>query len=134
MFVPFRALYPECLFLIEGSPQLGPLQCLDTSCHVSANCMETLVKRVHYLFDRVEPSALMMIAYFKHHSSGESIKAGVFHKDLREPRRITVNPHGFRKFQTEGMVKQWTPTQEYLMIAALPTPRVIPVTELLKIR
>lgn len=112
-FIPFRSIYQECFLLIDGEPKLHPLFCLKNTCHRNASCMEVLAKRVYYFFNEIEPAAQQLITYFK---VGVSLKAGVFNKDLSEPRLITLNQSGFDKFKKDSEIKQWIIKQEFINI------------------
>jgi hypothetical protein len=95
--------------------------------------MEILAKRVNYWFTRVEPAAEMFIAYFRYRDRPDSIRAGVFHKDLREPRTITLNVSALAKFKKEGHEKYFTPTQEYNNIHGIQQlPHIIPASSLIR--
>lgn len=89
---------------------MSPLQCLETSCPVDANCMATLVVRVNKIFDHVEGSELL-IAYFKLPSG--RIRAGVFTSDLSEARVTTCNKTALTKFQQEGTSYEWQPGVDF---------------------
>lgn len=129
IFMPFRFIYPECLVLIEPHQQLSPLHCLKGPCHVDKGCMEILARRVNYLFTHVCPDGQQIIAYFKYRDRPDSIRAGVFTRDLSEPRLMTLNKSAFLKFQKEGVTYQWIPSDEYLFIGR--SENLIPVQNLL---
>ena len=130
MFVPLRFVYPECSKLIEGYDQLSPLFCLrNDHCPANNGCMDILAKRLNYLFTRVVPNARQIIAYFKYPDRPDSLRAGIFTRDMKEPTTMTLNRSAFQKFQREGEVFSWTPTSEYLHI--LPSSNIIPVESLL---
>lgn len=113
VFVPLKFLYPECMVLIEPHEQVYPLQCLLTSCPADSRCMERLAKRVHFWFDKVVPDGVHLYAYYKYRDRPQSIRAGLFDKDLNEPRTIVLNQSAFRKFMKEGITYQWTPPESY---------------------
>lgn len=131
VFIPLRYIYPECSVLISTSPQLHPLFCLShDQCPANNNCMDTLVRRVNYFFTEVAPKAQLMVAYFSHADRPESLRAGLFFRDLSEPRLIVANRSAFQKFQTEGKHFTWIPPVDYYNISA-PT-GIIPVEKLIK--
>lgn len=110
-----------------------PLKCMqDDSCPKNKNCAESLAKRVHHFFQHVEPDAELMVAYFKYHDKPNSIRAGVFNKDLEEPKLMTVNPYAFRKFQKEGITKQWSPSAEFCGIGGTSIPTIISPSSLIR--
>lgn len=123
-FIHLKYVYPECFILREGHPQTNPLQCFHTSCPANKNCMETLAKRIHYLFDNVMFGTELLLVYFKNNTG--SIRAGVFYKDLREPVVMTCNPYGFKKFQKEGETYKWFPTSEFYLIGGISEQLIVP--------
>lgn len=116
MFIPLRDLYPECLVLIEPHAQAFPLQCLQRPCNAMKGCPEILAKRVHYLFTNVCPEAQQIFAYIKYRDRPNSIRAGLFDRNLADPRVIILNPYGFRKYRNEGLTYEWVPTDDYLFM------------------
>lgn len=73
--------------------------------------MPVLAERVHKFFMYHEPSALQLLAYYKTPSG--SIRAGVFTRQVDEPRVITCNQHGLQKLQKIGVVKEWAPDDSF---------------------
>ena len=97
--------------------------------------MEGLAKRVHYLFDNVVFDAELIIAYFKYRDRPNSLRGGVFFRDMLEPQVKTLNPWAFQKFQREGDVFKWVPPKEFYNInTVLTTPNIIPVESLVKLK
>lgn len=134
IFLPFKFLYPECSILIKGEQKLYNLLCLKANCPRNKNCPEVLAKRVHYFFSEVEPLGELIISYFTHPNCGTSIKAGIFTKQLDEPRLITVNKSGFDKYRKESIIKQWSVTDEFINIGGYyPLDNIIPAGNLIKI-
>lgn len=130
VFIPLKYLYGECFTLIEKHDQLSPLHCLRNDiCPVNIGCMDILAKRVDYFFTHVAPDAKLLIAYFKYRDKPGSIRAGVFDRDLTEPKVMTLNQSAFKKFQKEGLAFTWIPTMEYLTLSRSST--LIPVQNLL---
>lgn len=130
VFIPFKFLYPECLTLIEPYEQLYPLHCLrNDHCPVNRGCMDILAKRVNYLFTNVIPDGQQIIAYFKYRDRPQSIRAGVFTREMDEPKLMTLNHSAFKKFQKEGLAFTWIPTDEFMLMS--PDPKLIPVESLL---
>lgn len=111
LFIPLKALYPECSVYITEHTSVNNLQCLSTSCPVDKNCMGKLVPRVSALFDQ-DKDVKMIVAYFKERNS-QRIRAGVFTRDLSEPGLVTCNPFALKKFQKEGVVYQWFPHSDF---------------------
>ena len=132
VFMPFRYLDPECLFLIKEHEGLYPLNCMRGDCFMNRNCAESLAKRVWYFFENVEPSAKLMIAYFKYRDKPNSIRAGIFSKDMSEPRVSTLNPYAFRKFQKEGVTKRWWPSLDFCGIGKEDFPKLISLSDITK--
>lgn len=130
VFMPFRFIYPECLTLIEKYEQLSPIHCLNNDhCPANKGCMDILVKRVNYLFTHVVPDAQQIIAYFKYRDRPDSIRAGIFTRDLAEPKLMTLNRSAFQKFQRESIMFTWIPNDEYLLMS--PEPKLLTVETLL---
>lgn len=128
LFIPFRYVYPECLKLLEPHDQTFPLLCLRSDhCPGNKNCMGTLTHRLNYLFSQVEPDVELIVAYFKWRDR-PSIRAGIFHRDMRVPRLVIVNPTALKKFLNEGEQKIWFPKNEYWMTQARPD--IIPAESL----
>jgi hypothetical protein len=117
IFIPFKYVYGECNTLIEKYDQLSPLHCLKNDmCPANIGCMDVLAKRVNYLFTHVVPDGKLLIAYFKYRDKPGSIRAGVFERDLGEPRLMTLNQSAFKKFQREGIAFTWIPSDDYLLM------------------
>lgn len=130
VFIPFKYVYGECQTLIEKHPQLSPLHCLKNDhCPVNSGCMDVLAKRVDYLFTHVVPEGKLLIAYFKWPDRPKSIRAGIFDREMTEPKVMTLNISAFQKFQKEGLSFTWVPTDEYMLIR--PFSGLIPVQSLL---
>lgn len=105
MFTKLDNIYPECKQLIRGIPQLNPLICLNSSCHMDNACMKTLAIRVNLMFDAF-PSSDLLILYFKYQDS-PSLRGGIFWNDMREPKRIIINPYAWKKYKNQGNVYEW---------------------------
>lgn len=116
VFVPLKYVYPECFILINEHEKLSPLQCLQTACPANANCATKLAKRVDFLFQHVVPEAQMIYAYFKYRDKPNSIRAGVFDREMNEPKIMTLNQSAFRKFMKEGVQSTWVPPTEYWLV------------------
>lgn len=130
VFMPLRFIYPECVTLIEPFDQLSPLHCLQNDhCPANKGCMDILAKRIDYLFTTVIPDSQLLIAYFKYRDRPDSIRAGIFTRDMKEPKVMTLNRSAFRKFQKTGLSFTWIPSNEYLLMA--PSNKLLPVESLL---
>lgn len=105
LFIKVDWVYPECKFLIGKEPKLYPFLCLKDHCPRNMNCMDKLAHRVKYIFDSF-PEAKLLILYFTHHDS-TSRRAGVFWRDMREPRFITMNRSYWEKLKKIGIVYEW---------------------------
>jgi len=131
IFIPFRYVYPECEKLIAPHPEMYPVKCLqEDGCPANMNCMDFLVPRVNYIFNEVCETAEMMIAYYKYRDRPNSIRGAVFHKDLRDPYVMILNPWGFSKLQRDAAVFAWVPTAEYKNLGA--HRGIIPVENLIR--
>jgi hypothetical protein len=107
IFLKLNSLYPECEFLINDLQHLAPLHCLQAEfCPRNQNCMENLVARIRYLFDTF-PDAQAVLLYFRYRDRPGSHRAGVFWRDMREPRLITFNRAAWEKCKQIGTVLAW---------------------------
>ena len=124
-FWKLQDLFPECFLYRESSPQIDPLMCLsvENSCHHNHNCMETLVKRVHVLFQEVLPAVEVLVLYFKRWDDSR-FGAGVFWRDLRAPRVISINKWAFKYVQGRGQIFSFKPNSSFFLGSnvAPPTP------------
>lgn len=68
--------------------------------------MEKLAKRVKYIFDTFEEAQLLVL-YFKYRDKPGSLRAGLFWKDMSEPRCITMNPYAWKTMKELGVVYEW---------------------------
>jgi hypothetical protein len=106
IFAKLRDVYPECEFLIGDAPQLYPLRCLKDHCPRNANCMEKLVHRVKWFFDTF-PNAHLLILYFAYRDRPGSTRAGLFWRDMDEPRFITMNRSSWEKMKSIGSIYEY---------------------------
>ena len=115
-FFKLQDIFPECFFYRDSSPRIEPLVCLqeDNACSVGSNCMETLVRRLHMLFEEVVPTAELVILYFKSRND-KHIRAGVFYRNLKDFRIITMNPFGWKAIKQRGKIFKFTPTQNFFL-------------------
>lgn len=68
--------------------------------------MDKLVKRVKYIFDAF-PEAKLLLLYFAYRDKPGSQRAGVFWREMTEPRYITMNRGGWEKLKEIGNVYEW---------------------------
>jgi len=145
MFIPLKYLYPECTKLIESYPKMYPLRCLkDNGCPADQGCMDILAKRVLYLFEQVDPSCAMLVAYYTYRDT-KSLRGAVFQKDnklictngldlayakFNDPQILTINKSAFSKLQKDGKYFSWDPTPEYINFGL--NRAIIPVSNILK--
>jgi hypothetical protein len=106
IFTKLKDVYPECFLLIEQASSLFPLRCLKDHCPRNANCMEKLANRVKYVFDSF-PKAQLLVLYFAYPDRPGATRAGIFWRDMREPRFITMNRSGWEKMKQMGVVYEW---------------------------
>jgi hypothetical protein len=106
LFLKLKDLFPECMFQIEDAAQLFPFICLRGSCPRNHNCMGKLVSRLKCVFD-TWPDTHLVLLYFSWRDMPGSQRAGVFWRDMREPRYITFNRTGWEKLKTIGTVYKW---------------------------
>lgn len=123
--IPLRYIYPECSELLKDLPKAENLLCFRAPCTRDKRCMNVLAHRVHTFFDRVLPEKVThLFAYYKAPSG--SIRAGVFTRDMDEPRVITCNQHAMKKLQEIGSVHTVTLDESFY------NGSFIPVSSLLK--
>ena len=131
VFIPLRFVYPECNVLIEEHTRVFPLRCYqDNGCSVDASCPDIMARRIDYLFQNVVKAAELIILYFKYRDRAQSIRGGLFWRDLREPRVMLLNKSGFEKCFKEGEVHTWDATNEFLYMGS--DRNIIPVENLIK--
>lgn len=117
IFAKLIDVYPECSFLIEDSPQLYPLKCLVDYCPRNANCMEKLAHRVKWFFDTF-PKAELLILYFAYRDRPGSTRAGLFWRNMQEPRFITLNRSSWNKLKGMGSIYEYTLPDSLLLGSA----------------
>jgi hypothetical protein len=124
-FLKLESIFPECFFYRDQSPQIDPLMCLleDNACTVGKNCIETIVKRLHVLFQEILPGVNVIVLYYKKRG-GTGVGAGIFWKDMREPRVITVNPFAWQKIKQRGAVYQFQPNSSFFLTGQASPPEI----------
>jgi hypothetical protein len=114
-FFKLDNVLPECSLYQELAPKLEPLVCLrENVCHVGRNCMDTLVRRVHTLFGELLPTVQVLVLYFRKRTR-PGYGAGLFWRDLREPRVITMNSYAWKTVCSRGRVYQYTPSESFYL-------------------
>jgi len=114
-FFKFNDVFPECSLYQENTPRLEPLVCLrENVCHVGHGCMDTLVKRVQALFGELLPSVSVLVLYFRKRNL-PGYGAGIFWRDLREPRVIIMNSYAWERVKIRGKVFQFTPNESFYL-------------------
>lgn len=122
LFMKLKDVYPECEFLISDLPQVFPLFCLRREgCTRNQNCMDKLVARTRYVFDTF-PDAQTVLLYFRYRDRPDSHRAGVFWRDMREPRLITFNRAAWEKCKQVGTVYQWRLPDELFLQTGVAQP------------
>ena len=112
-FFKLNDIFLECSLYREASPNIPPLICLrENSCTVGRNCMESLVPRIHKLFDILDRNIKLILLYYRYPNS-ERLGAGVFWKDLTEPRSIILNPHGWRLIKSRSEIFKFIPEKDF---------------------
>lgn len=114
IFAKLKDVFPECEVLIQDAQQLYPLRCLKDHCPRNANCMEKLAHRVKYIFDNFK-EAQLLILYFAYRDRPGSTRAGLFWRDMREPRFITFNRASWEKMKEVGVIYEWTLPQSLFL-------------------
>lgn len=116
-FFKLDSVLPECFLYREESPQLEPLICLleDGACHAGKNCMETLVKRLHVLFEEILHNVDMIILYFRQRYDPNSIGCGIFWRNLKDFQVRTVNRSAWDVIKDRGEVFQFQPGVDFFL-------------------
>lgn len=118
-------LFPECRLYREKAPQAEPLICIrDDSCPVNHGCMASLVRRIKMLFEEIVPQAELIILYFRKRNV-PGLGAGVFWKDFREPRVITVNQQAWERVKFRGTTFQFLPSESFFLSGRGPEPEAL---------
>ena len=68
--------------------------------------MGVLANRIKYVFDTFDDSDLLLL-YFRYPDMPGSHRAGVFWRDMREPRYIVFNRSQWEYMKQIGVVYQW---------------------------
>jgi hypothetical protein len=84
--------------------------------------MDTLVKRLHVLFEEVLTDTEMVILYYKKRNV-PGMGAGVFWRDLENFRIITMNPTGWEMIKNRGMVYQFDPSPQFFLSGKAAPPK-----------
>lgn len=114
LFAKLVDMYAECEYLIRGEDRLHPLICLKDTCHRGLNCMEKLVIRTKCIFDTFE-SADVLLLYFSYHDFPRKQRAGVFTRNMDEPRYINFNLHAWNKVKSMATIFEWELPTEVLL-------------------
>jgi hypothetical protein len=124
-FFKLDDIFPECLFYRDKSPQIEPLACLqeDNACTEGRHCMETLSKRIFVMFEEVCDCDLLILYFKKRNYQG--LGAGVFWKDMREPRIITMNPSAWSRIKMHGNVYRFNPGHEFFLSGSSAPPKEV---------
>jgi hypothetical protein len=115
-FFKLQDIFPECFFYRDQSPQIEPLVCMreDNACTVGKNCMDVLAKRVYILFEEVCLDADVVILYYRKRNI-QGMGAGVFDREFKNPRIITMNPSGWNMVKRRGNIYQFDPSQDFFL-------------------
>jgi hypothetical protein len=69
--------------------------------------MSTLANRVKYIFDTFVNARLLFL-YFSYRDFPNKQRAGIFTKELDEPRYITFNLHAWEKVKSLSTIYEWS--------------------------
>jgi hypothetical protein len=130
-FFKLQDLLPECFLYREDSPQLEPLICLqeENSCHVGRNCMETLVKRLHTVFEEILQHVDLILLYYKKRNMPDSIGAGLFWSNLEDLNVVTINRTAWNLIKNRGEVFQFQPGTDFFLTGSTAPPEEPESTE-----
>jgi hypothetical protein len=125
-FFRFKDIFGECFLYRETSPMIEPAVCLheEGTCHVGKGCMETLAKRVYVLFEEVLPRVELIILYYRRRNI-PGIGAGIFWRDMREPRITPINPYAWNVVKSRGTVFRFDPGPSFFLTGQAPPPEPI---------
>jgi hypothetical protein len=76
--------------------------------------MEKLAKRVNAVFEAF-PEAKLLLLYFKYRDAPNRLRAGVFWRDMSEPRYIVMNPGAWKKMKELGKIYEWELPRELML-------------------
>lgn len=68
--------------------------------------METLAKRVFNIFEAF-PNAQLLLLYFKYRDRPGTTRAGVFWREMDEPRLVTLNRTGWERLKQIGTIYEY---------------------------
>lgn len=123
-FFKLKDIYPECFLYRKETPQVEPMLCVQNDgCPVNKNCMHTVAKRLHALFEEVLPDVEMIILYYKKRNI-MGIGGTVFWRDFIEPRNITINPYSWVNVKTRGIVYEFSPGPTFYLTGRAAPPEV----------
>jgi hypothetical protein len=124
-FFKFEDVFPECFLYRKDSPQLEPLICLleDGACHVGKNCMETLVKRLHILFEEILQNVDMLLLYYRQNYDPNSIGCGIFWRNLQDFQVRTINRTAWQMVKNRGSVFQFQPGTNFFLSGKAAPPK-----------
>ena len=129
VFIKLQDVFPECFLYREEMPRAEPLMCLSSTCPGNHACMETLAKRVFVLFREVMPYAHLIVLYYRRRNTN-SLGAGLFWSDMREPRDITMNPFAWEMIKARGLVYEFHPGPNFFLTGQAPPPENVNSTSL----
>ena len=122
-FFRLKDIFGECFVYREQSPLIEPVICFreDHVCHVGKNCLPSLAKRIYVLFEEVLPNVELIILYYRKRNI-PGIGAGLFRRDMRESRTITVNPSAWNVIKSRGTIFRFNPGPSFFLTGQAPLP------------
>ena len=122
-FFKLDSVFPECYLYRDQMPRTDPLMCLHSTCPANHSCMETVAKRLFVLFNEVMPQVELIILYFRKQTT-LGLGAGLFWKNMQEPRFITMNPSAWDLVKSRGFVFEFQPGASFFLSGAASTPEL----------
>lgn len=121
IFFKLQDVFPECFVHREQSPNVEPMLCLQGTCPVNHNCMETLAKRIYVLFQEILPAGQLIVLYYRKRNF-DGIGGSLFWRDMREPRNITINPWGWESAKRRSLIYKFEPGPHFYLTGSAAPP------------
>jgi len=77
--------------------------------------MDILARRAQAIFNELLPETVRVLVLYFRKRNVLGYGAGIFWRDMREPRVITMNPHAWERVKARGLVYQFTPSDTFFL-------------------
>lgn len=125
LFIPLKVFHPEAYYITERHNEEHPLACFTHPSVVNAVLVEPLARKLNYVFEELWPKLTPKLPkerkiylYYKYPNKPNSIQSGVFSFPLEDPKVIIMNPFSFKKFSKEGVIYEWEPPTDFLLLGS----------------